>query len=80
MDGFSRAKWFILFVAVCTVGYRFAQSAALKQVETGIVIAIKRMSALIIVALSGEFFHEKNLLKKIIASVIMIAGILLLVL
>ena len=79
-EGFKRAKWLILFISVFTVGYRFAQAEAFKQAQTGLVIAIKRMSALIVVAFSGKLFHEEHLIKKIIASLIMIIGVLLIVL
>lgn len=79
-EGFKRAKWLILIISVCTVGYRLAQSEAFKQAQTGLVIAIKRMSALIIVGLSGKLFHEQHLIKKIIASIIMLIGVVLIVL
>ena len=78
-DGFKRARWLILFVSVCTVGYRVAQTEAIKQAPVGLVIAIKRMSALIVVALSGSLFHEKHVFKKLLATLIMILGVVLIV-
>ncbi len=79
-EGFSKAKWLILLVSAFTVGYRFAQAEAFKQVQTGIVIAFKRMSILLVVLVGGELFHEKHLVKKLVASIIMILGVLLIVL
>jgi drug/metabolite transporter (DMT)-like permease len=79
-EGFKQAKWLILLIAVCTVGYRVAQSEAFKLAETGIVIAVKRASALIVVLVGGEMFQEKHLIKKTIAALIIVAGILLIIL
>jgi uncharacterized membrane protein len=68
-------------VSILTVGYRFAQAEAFKQAQAGLVIAIKRTSALLIVVLvGGEMFQEKHLIKKTIAALIIVAGILLIIL
>lgn len=78
-EGFKRAKWLILIISVLTVGYRFAQAQAMKHAQAGLVIAIKRMSALLVVIMGGELFHEKHLLKKSTATIIMIIGVILIV-
>jgi len=79
-EGFKKAKWLILLVSVFTVGYRFAQSEAFKLTQTGLVIAMKRVSALFVVLIGGEIFKEKHKLQRIIATIIMITGVILIIL
>jgi len=62
------------------VGHRLAQMQAIQLAYAGLVIAIKRMSAFFVVLIGGEIFHEKNLLRKSIACLIMIGGAALIVL
>jgi len=79
-NGFRRAGWWIVLVAFFTVGYRLSQSYAIQTTEVALVSAIKRTAALFVVVIGGELFHEKYLLRKAIACLIMIAGVLLIVL
>lgn len=79
MIGFKDAKWVILIVSFATLGYRFSSLLAIKQLEIGVVSAIKRLSAVLIVLIGGEIFHEHNLKRKIIACVIMVFGAVLIV-
>lgn len=72
-------KWLFL-VAVLTLGYRLAQVQAIALVNVGLVSAIKRSSALFTILIGGELFHEKNLVRKTIACLIMISGSLMIVL
>ena len=53
---------------------------AIQLAFAGLVIAVKRMSAFFVVLIGGELFHEKNLLRKSIACLIMLAGAGLIVL
>ena len=75
--GFKTAGWWIVLVAILTVGYRSTQIAALATAYTGLVIAIKRMSSIFTVIIGGELFHEEDLLKKTLATLVMIAGAVL---
>jgi len=69
----------ILIVAVLVAGYKLAQSRTVALAKVAIVTSIKRLSVLFTVIVGEELFHEKNLLRKSIACVIMLVGTLLIV-
>lgn len=75
----TTGKW-IFIVSLMTVGYRYAQMNAVKVAYVGLVLPIKRMSVFFTTIIGGEIFHEKNLLRKSIACLIMIMGVLLIAL
>lgn len=77
--GFKDAKWVIVVVSLATLGYRFSSLLALKQLEVGVVSAIKRLSAVMVIIVGGEIFHEHNLIQKLLACFIMIIGAVLIV-
>lgn len=84
---FSRINWnaqnihlLLLFVALITVAHRVLQTEATAVAYVGLVSAIKRSSAFFVAIIGGELFHEQNLLRKICAAAIMIAGVVLVVL
>jgi uncharacterized membrane protein len=52
---------------------------SLPGVMISLVIPIKRLSALFSTVIGGELFHEKYLLRKSIACVVMIIGAVLIV-
>ena len=79
-DGIKTVGWWILLVACITVAARFAHASAVKIAFVGLVVAIKRMSSLVTIIFGGELFHEKNLVRKASATIIMILGMLLIVL
>jgi len=70
---------FLFLIGFFTVGYRFASIEAIKYFFVGVVSAIKRVSSLIVVVVGGELFHEDNILRKTIACLIMVGGVVLLV-
>lgn len=74
-------KW-VFVVAVLVVGSRFAQQYAvsLPGVLISLVVPIKRLSALFTTIIGGELFHEKNILRKSVACVVMIIGAVLIIL
>lgn len=78
--GLKRVGWWIVLVAVFTVGYRLSQALAVTEAEVALVSAVKRTSALFTVIVGGELFHEANLPRKIVACVIMVVGALLIIL
>ena len=78
-NGFKKAGLPILLVSFFTVIHRFTQIAAFKLAYVGIVLAIKRTSSLLTVIIGGELFHEKNIMRKSIATAIMIIGAVLIV-
>jgi bacterial/archaeal transporter family protein len=78
-NGIKNAWLPILIVSVFVISYRFFQANAIKLARVGLVESVKKLSVLFTVIIGGEIFHEKNLMKKIIASLIMTAGVLLIV-
>ena len=70
----------ILLVALLTVGYRYMGIHAIDRVSVGLASGIKHTSALFVTLIGGELFHEKQLARRVVACVIMIAGAFLLLL
>lgn len=75
--GLKTFGWLIFLVAIFTVGYRLAQAEAVKIANVGTVVAIKKTSVLLTVLIGGEIFHEKNIVRKIIAAFIIVVGAVL---
>lgn len=72
----AKANWkLILLVALLTTGYRIMQSQAAALAAIGLVVAIKRSSALFTTIVGGEIFREHDLVRKTIACTIMILGV-----
>jgi len=78
--GISKARWLILLTAVLMTLSRIMQATAIKMAPLGLALTVKRTSVLFITVIGGELFHEKNLLRKTIAALIIVAGSLLIVL
>jgi len=75
----NREIWLMIFlVAIFTVIYRFTQIAAIKLAPVALVLAVKRISVLIAIIIGGKLFKEKNLVRRLIAALIILAGITLL--
>jgi drug/metabolite transporter (DMT)-like permease len=70
----------IISLAVITIIYRYAEILAVKAAPaTALAIVLKRLSVLFAVIIGGRLFNEKNLLRKAIATMILIAGAVLVV-
>jgi len=69
----------VLLVAVFTVVYRYTQIAAIKLAPVGLVLAVKRLSVLIAIIIGGKLFNEQNVTRRIVAAIIILAGISMLV-
>jgi len=74
VHGFKNAGVLIFVVAVFTIVAKLLQNQAILMQKVTLVEIIRRMNVLIVIFLGGELFHEKNLLKKIIATLVMLAG------
>ncbi len=72
-------KW-ILLVSILTVSYRYLQMKATELANVSLVISVKRMSVLFSTIIGGTIFHEKNLTRRIIGSLVMFAGVILIIL
>lgn len=68
--------WFwIILVAVLTIGYRYTQVEAIKIAPAvALVLAVKRISVFFAALIGGKLFNESKLVQKAIATAIMIAG------
>ncbi|MBU0959189.1 MAG: DMT family transporter [Nanoarchaeota archaeon] len=69
----------ISLIAVFTIAYRFTEFSAIKDAPVALVLSLKRISVFLAVLIGGKLFKERYLLKRIIATLIMIAGALLII-
>ena len=69
----------IIFISLLTVGYRFSQIESFKDAPVALVLAIKRTSVFFAAIIGGRIFKEKRLLLKAAATIIMIAGAILII-
>jgi uncharacterized membrane protein len=65
-------------IALLTTLYRLAQAHATALAAVGLVVAVKRSSALFTTVIGGELFREHDLIRKSVACLIMIVGVYLL--
>jgi drug/metabolite transporter (DMT)-like permease len=69
----------IIFVAVLTLGYRYAQLAATQLAPVALVLAVKRTSVFFASLVGGKLFSEQRLPWKLVgAALIIVAGFLIL--
>jgi len=71
----GKVLYTVLIVSVCTVIYRYTQIEATKIAPAALVLAVKRISVLLVVIFGGRLFAEGNILRKSIAAAIILAGI-----
>jgi uncharacterized membrane protein len=67
----------IFVIAVLTFGYRWTQIEAVKIAPVALVLSVKRISVFFSTLIGGKIFKEGELLKKAIATAVIIAGTLL---
>lgn len=71
----------ILFISFFTVSHRYLYVSAIKiAASIGLVVAVYKLSSLFNVFVGEKFFGESDILKKIIATLIILGGVFLLVL
>ncbi len=75
----SAGKW-IFLVAILVTSSRLFYAQAVSMTYVSLVIPIKRMSAFFATVVGGKVFHEKNLTQRVLACVIMLAGVFLVIL
>ncbi|MDB4939871.1 MAG: hypothetical protein JWO40_296 [Candidatus Doudnabacteria bacterium] len=78
--GFKTAGYPLLIIAALTVSYRFFQATAVQLVYVGLALSIKRTSSIFTTLVGGKLFHEKNLIRRGFACLIMILGAILIAL
>lgn len=65
--------------AFFTLIYRVAEYIAISLAFVSLVIPIKRTGSIMAAVIGGEMFHEKNLLRKFIAAVLMVIAVYMIV-
>lgn len=76
----DKQMWgWIIITSILTVGYRYAHIEAVKIAPVALVLSIKRTSVFFAAIGGGKIFNEKNLVKKAIATAIMVAGAIFIV-
>ncbi len=71
---------YILIASILILAYRGLQIYAISLGPVSLVLALKRLSALVAVILGGELLHEKYWIRRLIAGAIMAIGGLMVVL
>ncbi len=69
-------KWLVL-ISIITIGYRYTQIEAVKIAPVALVLTVKRFSVLFAAIIGGRIFNEHHLLRKSIATTIIILGAVL---
>ncbi len=69
-------KWLVL-ISIITIGYRYTQIEAVKIAPVALVLTVKRFSVLFAAIIGGRIFNEHHLLRKSIATAIIILGAVL---
>lgn len=74
-------SWFLILVlSFVTIGYRYFEILAVKGTNAvALALAIKRTSVFFAVIIGGRMFKEHNLTRKIIATILLIAGAVLVI-
>lgn len=67
----------IALISVLTIGYRYTQIVAVSLASVALVLAIKRTSVFWATVIGGKLFHDKDLLKRSIAAVLILIGAIL---
>lgn len=76
-----RSNWQIIIVlGIVTYLQRYFYASAVQvALSLGMVVAVKRLSSLFTVIIGGNLFHEHDVLRKTIATLIILSGLTLLV-
>ncbi len=69
----------ILTISIFTIVYRYTQLSAVKIAPVALVLSLKRISVFFAVLIGGKLFQEHNLLIRTLATAIMIAGAVLVI-
>jgi len=76
-----QVSWkFIGALALITIVYRYSHLAAVKIAPVALVLSIKRMSVFFAVLIGGTYFKDCNLLRRVIATAMMVIGAILIIL
>jgi drug/metabolite transporter (DMT)-like permease len=70
--------YLIVIVSVFTVIYRYTQIEATKAAPVALVLSVKRLSVLMAIIFGGKLFSEANLVRRIIAAIVILIGLTIL--
>jgi drug/metabolite transporter (DMT)-like permease len=70
----KKAFHLIIIISVFTVIYRYTQIEATKLAPVALVLSVKRLSVLMAIIFGGKLFREDNLLRRVIAAIIILVG------
>jgi drug/metabolite transporter (DMT)-like permease len=77
----SGNSWiFLIILAIVTIIYRYSELTAMSLAPVALVLVLKRLSILFSTIIGGKLFKEHHLLLKTLATIIIIAGALLIIL
>ncbi len=76
---FRNSFKFMIILAVVTIIYRYTQILAVKTAPVALVLSLKRISVFFAIIIGGRIFKEHNLLQRAVATAIMIAGAVLVI-
>jgi drug/metabolite transporter (DMT)-like permease len=72
--------WLIFTLAIITIIYRYGEILAINTSSSvALAIAIKRISVFFAVLIGGKLFKEHNLLRRLIATALLVLGTLLII-
>jgi len=75
LTSLKRSYKLILAVSVATIIFRYTQFLAIKNSDSvAMVISLKRLSVFFATIIGGTLFHETHLIRKSIATIIMLIG------
>ncbi|HSR17084.1 MAG TPA: DMT family transporter [Ignavibacteriaceae bacterium] len=70
--------YLIVIVSVFTVIYRYTQIEATKAAPVALVLSVKRLSVLMAIIFGGKLFSDANLVRRIIAAIVILIGLTIL--
>lgn len=73
-DGFKKAKWLLPLMAILLIAENLFMFKALKVGEASLVVPLYRTWTLWAVIFGGRILHEGHLVKRAVASILMIGG------
>ena len=79
-DGLRRSWRGILLVALFTLVYRYSHILAVKAGPVALVLAVKRTSVFMATVAGGRYFRDEGLVRKSVATAVMVAGAILILL
>ena len=67
----------IIVISILTIGYRYTQVVSISLASVALTLAVKRTSVLWATVIGGRIFRDSNLIKKTIAVLFILLGVIL---